>query len=432
MNIKKRKLIFFIAIILIIFIFLILLFKNNSTTNRSNSTNMNIPNSNIITPPDTSGSNGYLTAFYSPYPLRPYAQNINQLSSFLTNDQLNMQLYGWFYYGRLIDSSGTVYPFFVALQRISLSININASDFVAVVAIKTPKKYYFIGSNNIYFNSPKILIKQNPWSVEVSGSNSSSFISICSTNNILPGLPGASYSVNFKGFMSDGNEMEGSVNFTDKKGISKQGYGPMNLYPQWLFPNQSQSIINNYNGSIEKYLEATNDPMDGQGSIYYTEMFLGVKNWNIRTNNDSFNGNDGLLWVDIIAESYNPQGGIITKNISWNFYAIQFPDSLGSSLLINKLWSTNKYNTGTLYIATLFIPDDKEPYDLVPYHFPINSINIEADTLSIWKSNVSGKSYYLNNIITLNVDDGKKWEITIKATYQDQEVYIDKNNCKYE
>jgi hypothetical protein len=410
-----------ITLIIIFVVILILIFSNNKQNNNLQK------NINSITESTNSSSNGFLTAFYSNKSLRPYSHSIDQLYSFLSNDQRNMQLYGWFYYGRVTDSSGINYPFFVAIQRISLNVNINLSDWIAIVAIKTKDGYSFIGSNHISWNTPSILIKQNPWSVEISGSDnpSSSFISISSDNNVPMGSKGASYSISFKGYMNDGHEMSGYVKFVDRDGVKPQGYGKMNMYPQWLFPGQSQSIISNYNGSMEKYLLDTNDSLDGQGSIYYTEMLLDVNNWEVQINNDKYNGNKGLLWVDIIGQSYSPDAGIITKNITWQFYAIQFPES-GCSLLINQLSSDNIYKTGILNIATLFIPGKE------PYHFPIDKISLNPDKSSVWKSPNSGNSYYLTNIATLTVDNGNKWIINIKSSYPDQEVIVNSKNIKYE
>jgi hypothetical protein len=298
-----------------------------------------------------------------------------------------------------------------------------------MVAIRTPEdgKYKYIGFNQVSINNKNnTFIKQNPWSVEFSFGDSS-FITISSLKNQPFGTPGGKYNISFDGTLPDGvSKMSGNVSITDVDGVKNQGYSGMNFYPQWIFPDQRNAILSEHDGSISSYLESTNDNMVGQGSIYFTDMRINVDKFEINVNDKIYDGNSGLLWVDIIAESYNEISNAVTEGISWQFYAVQFNDGLDGSLLINQLTSDNYLNTGTLNIATLFLPGQD------PYHFPINSISFSVVPGNTWVSPVSGNSYNLVNEVTLKVDNGESWVIKITSSFPDQEIVISSTIVKYE
>ncbi|QUX94064.1 hypothetical protein C0J08_01005 [Marinomonas sp. CT5] len=119
----------------------------------------------------------------------------------------------------------------------------------------------------------------------------------------------------------------------DAFGAIQVGYGPQSFLPQYLSKEQSEAISNEYQGSVQNYLEDTEDTMQGQGSYYYSLPLLEVEHFTIKKNNQPYMaGDSGHIWVDYVVQGFTTDSLKKLGKASWRFFAIQFPASLNQQL----------------------------------------------------------------------------------------------------
>jgi len=121
----------------------------------------------------------------------------------------------------------------------------------------------------------------------------------------------------------EGGALQTSVVVRDVMGLVNEGYGPASFFPQWLLPAQRTLVTGIYGGSVENYLTSTSDPMNDQGSCYYSAPMLQVESFSITRNGQVISqGSDGLLWMDIVYQSFNTAAQAVVSSATWNFFSI--------------------------------------------------------------------------------------------------------------
>ena len=177
---------------------------------------------------------------------------------------------------------------------------------------------------------------------------------------------------------SSGDQMTLSVRAKDLTGIIQWGYGPNGFFPLWMFDgdplpasggpipttDQRTPIMNQYGGDIGAYLEATGDPMTGQGSHYYSMPLLEVEQWSAKIGSASVvSGTGGTLFFDNLTETYNDAAQYVVGNgYEWTEFSVQLPDSQQGMLIA----TTGQQEVGQLHYAMIggagfFAVDQRHP-----------------------------------------------------------------------
>ncbi|NYF10560.1 hypothetical protein HDC94_001716 [Leifsonia sp. AK011] len=268
-----------------------------------------------------------------------------------------------------------------------------------------------------------ISIDYEPWSIDVLGTTGSEveWISMTAITG-APGAVGTSYLLTAAlttGYAGSGvtepTTFEALV--TDPTGIVQWGYGPNDFFPLWMFDgtpvggiptdDQRGPITNDYGGDIGAYLAATNDPMTGQGSQYYSMPVLHVDEWSITRGGLSVGGTSGTLWFDNLTETYNETANYIVRNgYQWTEFSMMMPET-GQGLLVAK---TSQADVGDLYYAMLAGEGSTQNVNgtLVPTaNWSQSAIEVEAVPGSEWTSPQSCYVYTLADHVTLAAGEGR-------------------------
>lgn len=116
----------------------------------------------------------------------------------------------------------------------------------------------------------------------------------------------------------------------DTMGFVSEGFGVNAFLPNWLLPEQEKAIRKNFGGSVEKYLAATQNPMTGQGSYYYSAPFLKVITFKVTYDENGTvvsQGTGGLLWMDVVYQTFDDAATEIVKDSTWAFSSCSFQSS---------------------------------------------------------------------------------------------------------
>ncbi|NQX37131.1 LPXTG cell wall anchor domain-containing protein [Herbiconiux sp. VKM Ac-2851] len=286
-----------------------------------------------------------------------------------------------------------------------------------------------------------VSIGYQPWSIDVAGTTGTEAETISMTAiSGAPGAVGTTYeltAVLATGYA--GHSTTEPTTFTavvnDPTGIVQWGYGPNGFFPLWMFDgtpvdgiatnDQRDAIMNEYGGDIGAYLTATNDPMTGQGSQYYSMPVLNVEQWSV-TRGESYvgGGTSGTLWFDNLTETYNETADHVVRNgYQWTEFSMMLPDT-GQGLLIAK---TSQADVGNLYYAMLAGADSTQNANgtLAPTaNWPQAAIEVEAVPGSEWTSPQSCYVYTLADHVTLAAVDGRPAvDVVLSAVdHPDQEI----------
>lgn len=269
-----------------------------------------------------------------------------------------------------------------------------------------------------------VSIGYQPWSIDVAGTTGTEPETISMTAiSGAPGAVGTTYeltAVLATGYA--GQSTTEPTTFTavvkDPTGIVQWGYGPNGFFPLWMFDgtpvngiatnDQRDAIMNDFGGDIGAYLTATNDPMTGQGSQYYSMPILNVEQWSV-TRGESYvgGGTSGTLWFDNLTETYNETADYIVRNgYQWTEFSMMLPDT-GQGLLLAK---TSQADVGDLYYAMLAGAGSAQNTNgtLAPTaNWPQAAIKVEAVPGSEWTSPQSCYVYTLADHVTLAAVDGR-------------------------
>lgn len=228
-----------------------------------------------------------------------------------------------------------------------------------------------------------------------------------------------------------------SIRAKDRTGVIQWGYGPNGFFPLWMFDgtplpassgpipttDQRSSIMNQYGGDIGAYLEATGDPMTGQGSQYYSMPLVEVEEWSVAIGSSYVaRGTGGELFFDNLTETYNDAAQYVVRNdYEWTEFSVQLPDSLQGMLIA----TTGQKEVGQLHYAMIGGAGSSQSANgtLQPTaNWPQGAIHI-APTDETWTSPHSCYVYHLDYSVRLDGSATRPAaDLTFRAVADDQEL----------
>ncbi len=375
----------------------------------------------------------YFTNDYS----LPQTQSLQQLSEYLSSEHFDYTLDGWFFFGSLENSVTPDDPdvFFIAVQRIEedKGNGFRTPMVPAIVGYNSSKLgYYEFRGFYTYDISPLMTVVPNPWVVTLV-SPFPPYDTLIEMK-LLSGTMGAADAVyNLHANIPDitlGRKLKADVQIRDRYGTINEGDGTASFFAQYITNEQREEIMNSSERTVTHYLENTGDPMSCQGSYYYSLPLLDVENFTINLCDTVVNqGNGGLMWMDYVVQSYDQRAWEAFDGASWSFYAIQLPQ-INSALMVIEINSA----LGSLPIAKLFNLESGSTLNFAhnaKYVWPINEVNIQAVPGSVWTSPKSHLNYATEHRIQLMSADYPA-DLYITMVRSNQEIFIDKDNIKYE
>ena len=366
------------------------------------------------------------TYFTMDYEL-PQTQSAEQLAQYLASEHLEYDLDGWFFFGSLVDSTtpDDLGIFFIAVQRIEEEVDgFRIPTVPAIVGFNSKSRgnYLFRGVMSIDID-PLVSVSSDPWSVNLTSPLQEGPLITMSLISGTMGQVDATYNLTANIPDIDGTPLKVEVQIRDRFGAINEGDGTASFFAQFLTDSQRDQIMNSKDRKVSTYLEETGDPMSCQGSYYYSLPLLDVENFSIKLNDTVIsNGNDGLLWMDYVVQSYDEKALEAIQDVSWQFFAIQLPE-INTALMVIEI--TTK--TGTLPIAKLFDLESEKTLNFASkakQSWAINEINIEPVSGSKWVSPKSGKEYNTQHRIQLMSNDYPA-DFVVSMITDDQEIYIE-------
>lgn len=361
----------------------------------------------------------------------PQTQSSGLLAQYLSSEHLDYDLDGWFFFGSLIEGSGStadpskIGAYFMAVQRIDQSIlGFRVPVVPAIVAFNGGSTDGYIVGGGIDLDiAPLVTVTPSPWSVEAvcldSNLQSTGGMTMTRVSGQV-GRAGAIYRLTSDTLGGDGHRTQTDVTVRDRMGVVNEGHGPASFFPQWITPHQREQIGGPYHGSVDSYLLATANPMVSQGSYYYSEPLLDVQKFSISRDDMGIvsQGNAGTLWLDYVVETYDAEAARVVKNCSWHFFALQFPEEFGALMVLEVITTS----MGAFPVATYFQRPGSQTRNgalTAKQSWGINEIVITPVVSSLWTSPASGVSYYLSNTIQLGRD-----KLVVTMIRQNQEIVV--------
>lgn len=369
----------------------------------------------------------------------PQTQSAEGLSDFFSFDQSGIHLQSYCIFGKLVEEGKPVNAYMSIVQRLDEEIpDFGSYMFPIVIAgagFNNPETAHIIfgGSYGIAELTEAVTVTR-PWHAHVESPNTPPTPYPNNTTDMMllsgvMGQKGARYRITSQAKDLENGALETSVEVTDEMGIVNDGYGPASFFPQWLTDEQRSVINSTYGGSVGDYLEASGNPMTDQGSYYYSAPMLKVDSFTITRNGQTVSqGNDGLLWMDIVYQSFDAAAQSIVKTATWNFFTLQFPDD-NLAMMVTSVH--NDYN-GDLPVATLFSTTGTKSANgaLNPsYRWNLQDIAITPVSGKTWTSPSSNLTYYTQYKITLGGEH--KADLTVTMSWDEQELKVN-NTVKYE
>ncbi len=365
----------------------------------------------------------------------PQTKSAQQLAEYLASEHFEYDLDGWFFFGSLVDDAAPEDPgvFLISMQRIEVSKGGSRVPLVpAMVAFNSPSLgQYVFGGAYTQDISPLVNVESDPWSVEVNSPDQSEPLMTMSLVSGSMGTAGAVYRLTADTPDQLGGRLQAEVLVRDRLGAVNQGYGSASFFPQFLTEQQKEQVEGSYENSVQAYLEATGDPMSGQGSYYYSQPLMDVEQFTITRNGAALSsGTSGTMWMDQIVQTYGEQATevLIDGDASWEFFSIMLPEE-NAAIMVIQITSA----TGTLPVATLFRDDSDRTQNgarKAVHSWAIDEIDIQAVPGAEWVSPQTGQQYAQQHRIQLGPETMPA-DLTIRMVYENQEfVYGD--TIKYE
>lgn len=380
--------------------------------------------------------------FFTPDLTLPWAGSSQALSNFLSHDQSGLSLQSYCVWGKLVEAGKPVNAYLAIVQRMNeeLELPVIGSHLYPIVIAGTgfnneeTGRIVFGGSQGIAELSEVVVVTQ-PWHVYVESSNPSPSLFPFNTTEMFllegnMGQPGARYKITSTAMDLEGEALETTVIFSDTMGIVNQGYGPASFFPQWLLPAQRDVVAGEiYAGSVGDYLKTSCDPMTDQGSYYYSLPMLQVHEFSITRNSQVISrGNDGLLWMDIVYQSFDSAALEVVNTATWNFFSLQFPQS-NRALMVTDIHNDQN---GSLPVASLFSTlGARSPNGALIPEFRWNLQNIEITPVPgyTWTSPESTLTYHTRYNITLG--GARQADLVVAMAWNAQEFKAN-DTVKYE
>jgi hypothetical protein len=384
-------------------------------------------------PPPPSAAAG--DVFFSPTASVIQAQSPAGMRTFLSTDhpEYTMQSYVWA--GSLVDAGGRLNTFAFCMQRNNESIH--GSPLVPVITSaalfnrSSDPGFVVGGLAGIADLTLPLSLTTRPWSVRAQSftlGQPPDFIDVRVVEGVL-GKKGAVYE--FTSLVPNGAEGAPAnqllvlyVRAQDTTGIMQWGYGPSGFFPQWIYPSQRAAITNDFGNSVGKYLEGTYDPMTNQGDYYYTMPLLKVQRFSVSLGGQVVStGSSGWLWFDNVEQQFDAAAEqIISNGVNWLEFSVQFPTTKQAM----KIGYVEQASVGQLNYAMLHdahSPKARNGAFTDSVNWDMDKVHITPVQSSLWKSPVSGQSYYTSYRVTLDgARPRQRAHLFIAAKFTDQEV----------
>jgi len=369
-----------------------------------------------------------ICASYLPGYSAPWSRSPAKLSRFLSMDQREFDVSGWFFFGNLLEGPATNSGFFMAIQRMDQNVfGKKVSLYQSAIGFNHPAldRYLYGGCDNT--NPENILITRNPWKVRaVCHGESPGRMSMELLSGKM-GRPNATYLLRADVTDQYGERLQAGVTLRDRMGAVQHGYGPASFYPQWLTPLQRSRIHSEFHGSVDAYLRKTADPMKCQGEYYYSFGLMDVERFEIGVGSvfRFAAGNSGTVWMDYCVETLNEEFQSVVEDSRFVFFALQFP-SRGEAMMVFQL---DTKTAGRLHVARRYKVDSATAQNgaLLPIvEWDYNKIHIRPLQGTGWKSQETGLTYPMKYLIVLEGrSKAHEGELLLQAVRHNQELAID-------
>lgn len=376
---------------------------------------------------------GLSNLYYASNTDLPQTKSAAGLEKFLSFDQPGIALQAYCFFGYLEDDSQNQMAYFSLIQRLEQQIDPSGSAEVRLpfimsgTGISTPGLGGFRtgGTLGAALVGNAIALTQ-PWDLSVTSENAVGAVTPKNETRAKLvsgrfGQKGARYKIQSHGADNLGKLMTTEILVEDTMGFVSEGFGVNAFLPNWLLPEQEKAIRKNFGGSVEKYLAATQNPMTGQGSYYYSAPFLKVITFKVTYDENGTvvsQGTGGLLWMDVVYQTFDDAATEIVKDSTWAFFIMQFPEQ--QKAIMTTLVGTK---VSDYRVSSLFSMDaPKNPNGVLePEHrWNLQDIVMKPIAGSEWKSPDSGEIYYTKYKIVLSGE--RSADLTVTMAWNDQEV----------
>lgn len=367
----------------------------------------------------------------------PQTQSPAGLEKFLSHDQPGIALQAYCFFGYLEDANRNQLAYFSLIQRFDGKVDpTEQSDIrlplvVTGTGISTPGMGGFRvgGIKGAALLGNEITLSQ-PWDLTVSSNNApGSIVPKNETRAQLVsgtfGQKGARYRILSHGLDTLGKPMTTDVLVEDTMGFVSEGFGVNAFLPNWLYPEQEEAIRNSYGGSVDKYLAATQNPLSGQGSYYYSAPFLEVISFKISYDENGTvvsEGAGGLLWMDVVFQGFDDTAiDIVKERASWAFFIMQFPEQKKALMTTLVETKVSDYRVSSLF--SMNAPTNTNGVLEPEYRWNLQDIDMQPVAGSEWVSRASGETYYTKYRIILSGEQPA--DLTVTMAWNEQEVNVD-------
>jgi len=379
--------------------------------------------------------------FFTTQYLLPQTLNEESLSAFLSMEHPEYHLDGWFFLGHLIEGDGAepleseISTFAISVQRKDIAqvpgTPFRLAVFPSLVIFQGSRHdgYLFGGGLDL---APQVTVTSSPWSVAAVTLGDYGMLSMALAEGRM-GMKDAVYHLAADVVDQEARRLQADVWVRDVFGVINNGYGPASFYPHWITDEQRGKILSDHGGSLEAYIFAENDPMVCQGDYYYSTPQLEVLYFRVTRDYEEVltEGSRGRLWMDYTVASYDERAAEMVEYIKWQWFAIQFTGSADSLMVLN----TESLKAGALPVARYYRDGEKSLNGAVnaAYSWDIDKIFIAPAEDSVWKSPVTGITYYTKyNIDLLSDDPAMDARLTVRMLRDNSEIYFPGENPMYE
>ncbi len=364
------------------------------------------------------------------------AQSPAGLERFLSYDQPGISLQAYCFFGYLGDDSNNRMAYFSLVQRLNQSIDPSETittrfpTIAAAVGVGTRdiQGFRLGGVVGVAGIANQISFQHQPWDVSFTADNPAG--SLTPQNQTRArlvsgtfGQKGARYQITSDGQDVEGKPMITDVLVEDSMGFVSEGFGANAFLPNWLLPAQRQAINHQFGGSVERYLAATQDPLTGQGSYYYSAPYLKVINYTVKYSGTvTAQGTGGLLWMDVVYQTFDDAAINVIKDSTWSFFIMQIKGDDDKERAIMTTQVGTKLH-GEYHISSLFSGDAAKNANGVlepEYRWNMQDIQILPVAGSEWTSPASNASYYTKYKVILG--GARPADLTITMDWNEQEV----------
>lgn len=376
---------------------------------------------------------GLSNLYYASNANLPQTKSPSALEKFLSFDQPGITLQAYCFFGYLEDDNNKQMAYFSLLQRLDQQIDLSGGAEIRLpfimsgTGISTPEMGGFRtgGTLGAALVGNTISLTQ-PWNLSVSSDNAPSAVTPKNEMRALLvsgtfGQKGAQYQLISHGADNLGKLMTTEILVEDTMGFVSEGFGVNSFLPNWLLPAQQEAIRKDYGGSVEKYLAATQNPMTGQGSYYYSAPFLTVLKFKVSYDDNGTvvsQGSGGLLWMDVVYQTFDNAATEIVKDSTWAFFIMQFPEQKKAIMTTLVGTEVSDYRVSSLF--SMDAPKNANGVLEPEYRWNLQDIVMQPVAGSEWKSPASGETYYTKYKIELSGDHTA--DLTVTMAWDDQEV----------